>query len=127
MGISSPNGAGLWNSDNNAGELVLITLGGGHYAPRANKLASMDGVWLGHMLATYALPFEKSEDEHQQPGGTWKQSIDSALDATKKAFPNGKSSVLWIKSLQGWQRQAIRDHLAEVNIPLLTTKQIIEC
>ena len=58
--------------------------------PRANKLASMDGVWLGHMLATYALPFEKSEDEHQQPGGTWKQSIDSALDATKKAFPNGK-------------------------------------
>ena len=127
MGLSSPNGAGLWNSDNNAGELVLITLGGGHYAPRANKLASMDGVWLGHMLATYALPFEKSEDEHQQPGGTWKQSIDSALDATKKAFPNGQIICsMDKKAFRGWQRQAIRDHLAEVNIPLLTTKQIIE-
>ncbi|MEE3038420.1 MAG: D-aminoacyl-tRNA deacylase [Candidatus Thermoplasmatota archaeon] len=127
MGISSSNGAGLWNSDDNAGELVLVTLGGGHYAPRANKLDSMDGFWLGHMLATYALPFEKSEDEHQQPGGTWKQSIDSALDATKKAFPNGQLICsMDKKAFRGWQRQAIRDHLTEVNIPLLTTKQIIE-
>jgi hypothetical protein len=30
------------------------------------------------------------------------------------------------KAFRGWQRQAIRDFLAAVEIPLLTTKQIIE-
>ena len=105
----------------------MVTLGGGHYAPRANKLASMNGVWLGHMLATYALPFEKPVDENTQPGGTWKQSIDSVLDATMQAFPNGKIVCsMDKKAFRGWQRQAIRDHLSEINIPLLTTKQITE-
>ena len=127
MGFSNGKNVGLWDSKENAGELVLVTLGGGHYAPRANKLASMDGVWLGHMLATYALPFEKAEDEISLPGGTWKQSIESALDATKKAFPNGRIICsMDKKAFRGWQRQAIRDFLAAVEIPLLTTKQIIE-
>ena len=57
----------------------------------------MDGVWLGHMLATYALPFEKSEDEHQQPGGTWKQSIESALMQLRRPFQMAKLFVRWIK------------------------------
>ena len=127
MGFLDGNNIGLWNSNDNAGELVLVTLGGGHYAPRANKLASMNGVWLGHMLATYALPFEKPVDENTQPGGTWKQSIDSVLDATMQAFPNGKIVCsMDKKAFRGWQRQAIRDHLSEINIPLLTTKQITE-
>ena len=79
------------------------------------------------MLATYALPFEKAEDESiSLPGGTWKQSMESALDATKKAFPNGKIICsMDKKAFRGWQRQAIRDFLAAVEIPLLTTKQII--
>ena len=127
MGFTSGKNVGLWDGNENAGELVLVTLGGGHYAPRANKLASMDGIWLGHMLATYALPFEKSEDESILPGGTWKQSIDSALDATRNAFPNGNIICsMDKKAFRGWQRQAIRDHLAAVEIPLLTTKQILE-
>ena len=41
--------------------------GGGHYAPRANKLGSMQGIWIGHMLATYALPFIKPESEGEIP------------------------------------------------------------
>ena len=127
MGFTSGKNEGLWDDRKNAGELVLVTLGGGHYAPRANKLASIDGVWLGHMLATYALPFEKGGDEGSPPVGTWKQSIDSALDATKKAFPNGEIVCsMDKKAFRGWQRQAIRDHLSAIEIPLLTTKQIIE-
>jgi len=127
MGFTDGKHTGLWDGDENAGELVLITLGGGHYAPRANKLASMDGVWLGHMLATYALPFEKKDEENSPPGGTWKQSIDSALDATKQAFPNGQIVFsMDKKAFRGWQRQAIRDHLAVLDMPLLTTRQITE-
>ena len=112
-----------WNEAKHAGELVLVTLGGGHYAPRANQLAALDGVWLGHMLATYALPFEQmSEGEIT---GTWKQSILAALEATRRSFPGGELICsMDKKAFRGWQRQAIRDLLEEEGIPLLTTKQI---
>ena len=48
-------GLGNWEGDGR----VVVTLGGGHYAPRGNLLASHEDVWIGHMLATYALPFSK--------------------------------------------------------------------
>ena len=112
-----------WNEAKHAGELVLVTLGGGHYAPRANQLAALDGVWLGHMLASYALPFEQSSEG--QITGTWKQSILAALEATRRSFPGGELICsMDKKAFRGWQRQAIRDLLQEQGIPLLTTKQI---
>jgi len=119
--LHAPEGA--WDEAKHAGELVLVTLGGGHYAPRANQLAALDGVWLGHMLATYALPFEQmSEGEIT---GTWKQSILNALEATRRSFPGGELICsMDKKAFRGWQRQAIRDLLEAEGIPLLTTKQI---
>ena len=119
--LHAPEGA--WDEAKHAGELVLVTLGGGHYAPRANQLAALDGVWLGHMLATYALPFEQmSEGEIT---GTWKQSILTALEATRRSFPGGELICsMDKKAFRGWQRQAIRDLLEAEGIPLLTTKQI---
>ena len=127
LGLNGAKQEGVWDPVEHSGELVLVTLGGGHYAPRANKLALLDGVWLGHMLATYALPFEKSEQEGSLPGGTWSQSISQALTATKVAFPNGNIICsMDKKAFRGWQRQAIRDYLSGENIPLLTTKQILE-
>ncbi len=127
LSLTGNDTIGLWDSKINAGELVLITLGGGHYAPRANKLASLEGVWLGHMLATYALPFVKPDDESTIPGGTWMQAIDAVVASTKRAFPNGNYVIsMDKKAFRGWQRQAIRNHLSDIGIPLLTTKQIIE-
>jgi len=127
LGLNGSKQDGVWDSVEHSGELVLVTLGGGHYAPRANKLALLDGVWLGHMLATYALPFEKAEEEGSLPGGTWSQSISQALAATKVAYPGGKIICsMDKKAFRGWQRQAIRDYLSARNIPLLTTKQILE-
>ena len=119
--LHAPEGA--WDEAKHAGELVLVTLGGGHYAPRANQLAALDCVWLGHMLATYALPFEQmSEGEIT---GTWKQSILTALEATRRSFPGGELICsMDKKAFRGWQRQAIRDLLEAEGIPLLTTKQI---
>ena len=127
LGLDGTEPVGVWDSVKHSGEVVLVTLGGGHYAPRANKLALLDGVWLGHMLATYALPFEKPEDEGSLPGGTWNQSLSQAIAATETAFPSGKIICsMDKKAFRGWQRQAIRDYLSAQNIPLLTTKQILE-
>jgi len=112
-----------WDIEQHEGQLVLVTLGGGHYAPRANQLASLEGVWLGHMLATYALPFERGE--HGEVLGTWKQSIEAGLAATRTSFPRGDIVCsMDKKAFKGWQRQAIRTYLESVDIPLLTTHQI---
>ena len=57
LGLDGGKGLGNWEGSGQ----VVVTLGGGHYAPRANSLGLHEHVWLGHMLATYALPFEKDE------------------------------------------------------------------
>lgn len=122
-GLLGDQATGVWNEQQHEGELVVITLGGGHYAPRANKLGLIDGVWIGHMLASYALPFIQTEDGVEGP---WKQSIDAALKTTRQAFPGGDIVFsMDKKAFRGWQRQAIRDHLATLQLPLLTTKQIM--
>ena len=114
--------SGTWDPVEHAGQAVIITLGGGHYAPRANLLGAVDGVWLGHMLATYALPFEQKDG---MIGGAWKQSLLAAISSTRDAFPQGKIVCsMDKKAFKGWQRQAIRDVLEEQKIPLLTSSQI---
>lgn len=126
LGLDGGKGFGSWNSKRDAGLPVLITLGGGHYAPRANNLALHSGLKLGHMLATYALPFTAPEDEGDEPRGNWKQSINAAYEATKKAYPNGKIIFsMDKKAFKGWQRQAIRAHLEFLQAPLLTSKGIL--
>tara|TARA_B100001559_G_C16238886_1_gene501404 strand:- start:128 stop:700 length:573 start_codon:yes stop_codon:yes gene_type:complete len=127
LGMSDNEEIGNWDTKLNAGDTVVVTLGGGHYAPRANKLGAVDGLWIGHMLATYALPFIKPEVEGEQPGGNWKNSINSVINSTKQAFPNGNIVCsMDKKAFKGWQRQAIREYLEEINIPLLNTKSILE-
>ena len=127
LGMSDNEEFGNWDSKLNAGDTVIVTLGGGHYAPRANKLGAVDGLWIGHMLATYALPFTKPEIEGEQPGGNWKNSINSVINSTKQAFPNGNVVCsMDKKAFKGWQRHAIREYLEEINIPLLNTKSILE-
>ncbi len=114
-----------WNPTAHQGQVVVVTLGGGHYAPRASQLAALDGVWLGHMLATYALPFMLTDDGDVL--GTWRQSILGALASTQEAFPGGDIVCsMDKKAFKGWQRQAVRDLLTSKNIPLLTTRQIKE-
>lgn len=54
-----------------------------------------DGVWVGHLLSGYTLPMEdpgqsKVVKDAKGIGGTWKQSIKTAFEATKLAFPGGE-------------------------------------
>ncbi|MGB1798682.1 MAG: D-aminoacyl-tRNA deacylase, partial [Candidatus Poseidoniaceae archaeon] len=53
LGFENNFSNSAWTSTN-IGEPVLMTLGGGHYAPKANKLALEENVWLGHMLANHS-------------------------------------------------------------------------
>ena len=123
LALDGGEGIGAWNGS----DIVVITIGGGHYAPRGNKLGLLENVRIAHMLATYSLPFEKPESEGEKPGGMWEQSIRSALKATKKAYPGGDIvASLEKKSFKGWQRQAIRELLVELDVPLLRTKAITE-
>tara|TARA_B100001094_G_scaffold318998_1_gene363248 strand:- start:520 stop:1299 length:780 start_codon:yes stop_codon:yes gene_type:complete len=120
LGLDGGNGLGNWSGNGR----VVITLGGGHYAPRGNFLAMHDDVWIGHMLATYALPFEKEDDG--TISGMWENSIRKAIDSTKIAYPGGEIICsMDKKAFKGWQRQAIRDLLEELNVPLLKRSEII--
>ena len=120
LGLDGSLGLGKWEGEGK----VVVTLGGGHYAPRGNLLASHDHVWIGHMLATYALPFSK--DENDNVTGMWENSIRKAISSTKAAFPGGEIVCsMDKKAFKGWQRQAIRDLLQELGVPLLRSAEII--
>ena len=120
LGLDGGKGLGNWPGNGR----VVVTLGGGHYAPRGNMLGLDEKIWLGHMLATYALPFTKDEDGNV--GGMWETSIRSAISATKFAFPGGEIVCsMDKKAFKGWQRQAIRDLLADLDIPLLKRAELI--
>lgn len=126
LGLDDGSGFGDWNPIYDTGSPVLITLGGGHYAPRANSLGAEKGLRIGHMLATYALPFVQPMEVGGEPGGNWKQSINAVFQSTKKAFPGGEIIFsMDKKAFKGWQRQAIRDHLITLNAPLLNSKSIL--
>ena len=111
-----------WSS-RQIGEPVLVTLGGGHYAPKANKLGLENNVWIGHMLANHSLPFGSQEN----PGILWKQSIDAALASTQEAFPGGVIVCnVEKKSFKGWQRQLIYNHLESIGVEVVRSNAFLE-
>ena len=122
LGLDGEEKTESW-SDANEGEPVLITLGGGHYSPKANKLALESNVWLGHMLANHSLPF----GEQDAPGDLWKQSIDAILLSTKRAYPGGRLVCnVEKKSFKGWQRQLIYNHLESLGIDVVRSNAFLE-
>lgn len=127
LGLNKEEEIGNWSESKNQGEYVMITLGGGHYAPRGNLVARTKNAWIGHMLANHSLPFE--QDEHGNPirGGAWELSIIEAIRSTRAAFPGCKIvASMDKKSFRGWQRQAVRDLMEELNIPLMRSKAYIQ-
>ena len=105
---------------------VAVGLGGGHYAPRHGLLAGQSGVWLGHMLASYALEFEPAEVDGGEPGGRWREATLEAIDSTQRAFPGGEVwAYLDRKSFKGWQRQALIRFLEGEGIPIGRTSDLV--
>lgn len=102
----------------------MIGLGGGHYAPRHRAVLSESDLWVGHLLANYALPFDESV-AGEAPGGAWKHSIRSSVESTLSAFPGASLFAhLDRKSFKGWQRRAILDLLSELDIPVKRGKEL---
>ncbi|MDP6212856.1 MAG: D-aminoacyl-tRNA deacylase [Candidatus Thalassarchaeaceae archaeon] len=104
---------------------VMIGLGGGHYAPRHKAVISASDVWVGHILANYAIVFEGENEEGSIPAGPWSHSIRTAVESTRSAFPGGDIFAhLDRKSFKGWQRSALSNLLSELGVPVLRGKQI---
>lgn len=104
---------------------VMIGFGGGHYAPRHKAVISESDVWLGHVLASYSLNFERTAEGSDS--GVWQHSVKSAVDSTRIAFPGGNVFAhLDRKSFKSWQRRALTKLLSELGVPVLRGKQITD-
>ncbi|XP_028122648.1 D-aminoacyl-tRNA deacylase-like isoform X1 [Camellia sinensis] len=121
LGIGGGTPVGNWSSNNDKNK-VLLGIGGGHYVPRHMDIVQKDGVWVGHLLSGYSLPMEdptQPKGEINAIGGTWRQSIKVAFEATKEAFPGGDIMAhLDQKSFKSWQKNAITGYLGEQNIKI---------
>lgn len=115
-------GLGFWDEETHRGQKVLLGIGGGHYAPRHGDVVVKDGVWVGHLLSGYSLlmtdPGSNVKD-FGKIGGTWKEAILEAVNASKLAFPGGEIVAhLDGKSFKAWQRNAITWFLEKENIKI---------
>lgn len=123
LGLGGGAAVGNWSGENDKNK-VLLGIGGGHYAPRHMDIVLKDGVWVGHLLSGYSLPMEdpklsKVETNSKEIGGTWRESIKAAFEATKSAFPGGEILAhLDHKSFKSWQKNAITGFLGEQNIKI---------
>ena len=104
---------------------VMVGLGGGHYAPRHKAIIAQSNVWVGHLIANYAIPFNKMVGD-EGPEEAWKHSVSIAIASTQEAFPGGSVFAhLDRKSFKGWQRSAIIEFLHELGVPVIRGKQIL--
>ena len=121
LGLNGGEPMGEWSGE---GE-VMVGLGGGHYAPRHRAVISSSDVWIGHILASYALEFENHGDPGRPPTGNWKHSVETSIESTRSAFPGGDVFVhIDRKSFKGWQREALRNMLSEMDIRILRGRDI---
>ncbi|MBA0613374.1 hypothetical protein Godav_013819 [Gossypium davidsonii] len=93
LGLGGGAAVGNWGREDERNK-VLLGIGGGHYAPRHMDIVMKEGVWVGHLLSGYSLPMEDPSQSKENGntdgiGGTWRQSIKVAIEATKSAFPGG--------------------------------------
>ncbi|KAJ8440899.1 hypothetical protein Cgig2_022755 [Carnegiea gigantea] len=123
LGLGGGTAIGEWNRETE-NKKVLFGIGGGHYAPRHMDIIMKANVWVGHLLSGYSLPMDdpgqlNAVSDPTSIGGTWKQSIRAAYEATEAAFPGGEIFAhLDQKSFKGWQKNAITAFLEEQKIKI---------
>ena len=122
LGLNGNEQIGQWQGEGD----VMIGLGGGHYAPRHRAIISESEVWVGHILAGYALDFQQQDFPDTLPSGNWRYAVETSIESTRSAFPGGRIFVhLDKKSFKGWQREALRHLLAEIKVPILRGREIL--
>ncbi|GER43822.1 D-tyrosyl-tRNA(Tyr) deacylase [Striga asiatica] len=104
-------------------QLVWEGLGLGEGSP-VGIWSRKGGIWVGHLLSGYSLPMEDPGKSNvkvtaESIGGTWKEAIKVAFDATKAAFPGGEILAhLDHKSFKGWQKNAIVEFLGTQSVKI---------
>lgn len=98
-----------------ADRAIFVGLGGGHYAPKHGDLARLDGRYIGHMLASYALDFGEE--------GRWREAVTEAVRSTRAAFPGagggvagGVAALVDKKAFRARDRAALLEHLASLGM-----------
>ncbi|XP_024018267.1 D-aminoacyl-tRNA deacylase [Morus notabilis] len=123
LGLGGEADVGNWSRENYK-KKVLLGIGGGHYAPRHMDIVLKDGIWVGHLLSGYSLPMEdpnqsKAGKSAEGIGGTWREAIKAAFEATRLGFPGGEIIAhLDHKSFKSWQKNAIIGFLGDQNIKI---------
>ncbi|KAI5678812.1 hypothetical protein M9H77_09762 [Catharanthus roseus] len=122
LGLGGGCPVGEWNSKT-GNKKILLGLGGGHYVPRHMDVIHKEKCWVGHFLSGYALPMEDPGQlkgkSSAAVGGTWRQAITVAYEATRAAFPGGEVLAhVDQKSFKAWQKKAITEYLGEQNIKI---------
>lgn len=123
LGLGGGAAVGNWGRNNDMNK-VLLGIGGGHYVPRHMDMIRKSGAWVGHLLSGYSLLMEEPKETKaganaSSVGGSWRETIIVAFEATKSAFPGGEILAhLDSKSFKGWQRNAVTSFLAEQNIKI---------
>lgn len=94
---------------------AFVGLGGGHYAPRCGDLARLEGRYLGHMLASYALDFGEE--------GRWREAVTEAVRSTRAAFvgagggvEGGVAALVDKKSFKSAERAMLLEHLTDIGV-----------
>ena len=105
------------------GHPVLVTLGGGHYAPKANKLGLENNVWIGHMLANHSLPFGRKKIRAFFGNNRLMQHLHPRKRPTREAK---LFAMLRKKSFKGWQRQLIYAYLEELGVEVVKSNAFLE-
>lgn len=98
-----------------ADRAAFVGLGGGHYAPRFGDLARLEGRYVGHMLASYALNFGE--------GGQWREAVTEAVRSTRAAYPGagggvegGVAALVDKKAFRSADRAELLEHLADLGV-----------
>jgi D-aminoacyl-tRNA deacylase len=98
--------------EQHADSVVLVCLGGGHYAPKHGDLVRAlggRGVLLGHVVASYALDMAGDSSE-------WQACVREAVQATRQAFSAPAPEIVVHvdkKAFKGAERQALAAFVRE--------------
>ena len=116
----------LTSDEKEFSESVINTINDRLFALKNELVLSESELWVGHILANYALPFENAEED-EEPKGAWKHSIRTSVESTMSAFPGARLFAhLDRKSFKGWQRTAILGLLEELRVPVSRGKELNE-
>lgn len=118
LGLDGSPGSESWTSLDpavRADRTAFVGLGGGHYAPKHGDLAKLDGRYMGHMVASYALDFGQN--------GRWREAVTEAIRSTREAFPGagggvagGVAALVDKKSFRSRDRASLLEHLASLGV-----------